>query len=358
LHVHQTLSHLIRAASAAVVIGLGAVPAAAQTPRTVPEIWTAWCARCHAADGSGKVATPTVRVTPMDFSDCRIAAREPDADWEAAIRYGGPAVGLSSEMPAFGEALDDDQVIGLVAHIRRFCLERDWPSGNLNFPRPILTGKAFPEDEIVLAPVAAHRPHHPDFATLTAIYERRVGTRTQVELTLPVESVYVAERQNGLGDVEVGVKYAINPRSSAYLVSAGFDFLWPTGGESRLVGDFHPLFEPYVAVATMAGANYVQAQLKVELPRPGSWRKKSLMYSVYLGRDTSIFPDTWTIGLELTSEGNVAALTPQIRKGLTRTGALAAAFGVRLALTDRIDQGVRYVGYLLWEYREPVFAAR
>jgi hypothetical protein len=79
---------------------------------------------------------------------------------------------------------------------------------------------------------------------------------------------------------------------------------------------------------------------------------------VYLGRDTSIFPDTWTLGLEFTAENYELALTPQIRKGLTRTGALSAAVGVRVPLTDRHDQGVRYVGYLLWEYLEPVFAAR
>jgi hypothetical protein len=79
---------------------------------------------------------------------------------------------------------------------------------------------------------------------------------------------------------------------------------------------------------------------------------------VYLGRDTSGFPNTWTPGIEFTAENTEFALTPQIRKGLTKTGALAASFGVRLPLNDRFDQGIRYVGYLLWEYREPVFAAR
>ena len=79
---------------------------------------------------------------------------------------------------------------------------------------------------------------------------------------------------------------------------------------------------------------------------------------MYLGRDTSPFPDTWTLGFEFTAENRETALTPQIRKGLTKTGALGAAFGVRLPLNDRVDQGLRFVGYLTWEYREPVFAAR
>jgi hypothetical protein len=357
----MALTILMRVVIVSTVLAATGAPAAAQTPGvpgSVPEIWNSWCARCHARDGSGKVAPPTVSVTPMDFTDCAIASAEPDADWAAAIRHGGPAVGLSSHMPAFGEVLNGDQVIGLVAHIRRFCADRSWPSGNLNFPRPIFTGKAFPENEVVLQPVASHRPFHPDSASLTTVYERRVGARGQVELTLPVESVYVADRQNGVGDMEVGIKYALNPPGDEYLVSVGFDFLFPTGGASRLIGNFHPLFEPYVAVATMAGETYVQAQLKFELPKPRSWRQREVLYSVYLGRDTSIFPNTWTYGIELTAENRELALTPQIRKGLTRTGALGAAFGVRLPLNDRIGQGVRYVGYLLWEYREPVRAAR
>ena len=56
---------------------------------SVPEMWDAWCSRCHAKDGSGKVTEPTVTVEPMDFTDCRIASPEPDADWQLAIVHGG-----------------------------------------------------------------------------------------------------------------------------------------------------------------------------------------------------------------------------------------------------------------------------
>jgi mono/diheme cytochrome c family protein len=117
-------------------------PAFAQpagAPKTVPEMWSAWCARCHAQDGSGKVSEPTVTVEPLDFTDCRIASAEPDADWAVAITHGGPAVGLSSQMPAFGDVLTSGQVGEFVSLIRGFCRERGWPTGNLNLPRPIFT---------------------------------------------------------------------------------------------------------------------------------------------------------------------------------------------------------------------------
>src|SRR5262245_49649161 len=129
-----------------------AIPTSAQTPvipKTIPEMWSAWCARCHGNDGRGKVSEPTVTVEPLDFTDCRIASAEPDADWEAAIAHGGPAVGLSSQMPAFGDVITTEQVQGFVRHLRAFCIEKGWPSGNFNLPRPIFTEKAFPEDELV-----------------------------------------------------------------------------------------------------------------------------------------------------------------------------------------------------------------
>jgi hypothetical protein len=60
------------------------------------------------------------------------------------------------------------------------------------------------------------------------------------------------------------------------------------------------------------------------------------------------------VGVELNGANREVAVTPQLRKGLTRTGALAAAVGVRIPITAREEQAIRWVGYLLWEYLEPV----
>ena len=341
-----------------------AIPALAQTPvipMTVPEMWGAWCARCHGNDGRGKVSEPTVTVEPLDFTDCKIASAEPDVDWEAAIGYGGPAVGLSSQMPAFGDVLTTEQVQGFVRHLRAFCIEKGWPSGNLNLPRPIFTEKAFPEDELVFLPVATHDKHRPWEYEMSVVYERRFGRRAQLEAVLPMESVYVSSLdhpENGLGNIEIGLKYALTPHAIRYLLTAGFDVEFTTGAEGRLLDQHLPVYEPYLAAATMLGATYLQGQFKVEIPSPDSFKTRETIYNIYVGRDTSVFPNTWTLGLEFTGENKELWLTPQLRKGLTKTGALGAAVGVRLPLNERDEHGFAVVGYLLWEYREPVLSRR
>jgi hypothetical protein len=353
------------------LIGTIAVGANQQQPTTIPEMWTAWCARCHAEDGSGKIAEPTVTVEAMDFTDCKVAAREPDADWERAIAKGGPGVGLSAQMPAFEDSLSPAQITELVSHIRGFCREAGWPHGNTNFPRPIQTEKAFPEDELVILPAISHFDESPapsiTEASLVAVYERRVGKRSMFEVQLPlVGTNSLTAWTSGLGDVALAVKHAMFA-STSRIVSAGLEVVLPTGDRFRDHGHGTPIIEPFVSAGTLIRDWYLQTELKAELPVNRLRASRALLYGAYLGRDTSAAPDTWTLGVEFTAEvtdpligltTHTLALVPQIRKGITGTGALAAAVGVGVPLNRRDAQGMKWVGYLLWEYLEPWRAKR
>jgi hypothetical protein len=342
-------------------------------PNTIPEMWTAWCARCHAEDGSGRVNEPTITVEPMDFTDCKVTSPEPDVDWERAIARGGPGVGLSPQMPAFEDSLTADQIATFVAHIRAFCKEPGWPSGNTNFPRPILTEKAFPENEFLILPAVSHWNEDPapsiTESSVRAVYERRIGKRSMIEIEVPfVGTNSLTTWTRGIGDIAVAVKHALYARANSPLIfSAGLETVLPTGDRFKDHGSGTTIVEPFISAGAMLRDWYLQTEMKVELPADRVRADRAFVYNAYVGRDTSAAPNTWTLGVELNGEvtfpllelsSRDVALTPQVRKGLTGTGALAASLGVTLPLNNRESQGVRWIGYLLWEYLEPWRARR
>jgi hypothetical protein len=325
-------------------------------------MWGAWCARCHAQDGSGKIDEPTVSVEPMDFTDCKLTTAEPDADWERAIAKGGPGVGLSPLMPGFEDSLTAEQISGFVAHMRGFCKETGWPNGNNNFPRPIITEKAFPENEFLILPAVSHDRE----VEFVALYEQRLGKRSMFEVSVPAVSTATTPRHNGLGDIEIAFKHTVftNAGNAATgtaprIVSLGMDFVVPSGDhEGKGIGHGTVLFEPFISAGTMLSNWYLQGQFKMELPIDETKAERAVVYNAYIGRDTSAAPNTWTFGVELNGENHELALTPQVRKGLTGTGALAASIGAMVPLNEREERGVKWVGYLLWEFLEPLRARK
>lgn len=118
------------------------------------------------------------------------------------------------------------------------------------------------------------------------------------------------------------------------------------------------MFEPFISAGTMLRDWYVQTQIKYEIPADRTKAERALVYNTYLGRDTSQAPNTWTLGIELNGENRELAVTPQVRKGLTGTGALAASIGAMVPINEREERGVRWVGYLLWEFLEPLRARK
>ena len=336
------------------------VATAGQIPTEPDAMFDAFCAVCHGEDGRGQVENPAIDSEPMDFTDCAVATPEPDADWQLVITHGGLAAGLSSEMPSYGDALTDGQIQALIGYIRGFCAEPGWPIGTLNFPRAIFTEKAFPENEFLLLPEFSDGADGVTRFGLRAIYERRLGRRGHVELRVPVESVSAAgERRSGLGDVKLAGKYVVNTdRAMTRITTVGLEVSLPTGDEDDGFGHGTAVFEPYLAFGTTLGDLYLQTQLKVESPASDPLSDAELGYNVYVGFDLSEFLTTWTLGLELNGVARDLALTPQLRKGLTRNGAIAVASGVQFPLTNRDVRRVRWVGYFLWEYLDPVFAVK
>ena len=334
---------------------LSPAAATAQLPDSPKELYAVTCAKCHAEDGSGRLPVPTVKNTPRDFTNCALATAEPDADWELVTAQGGPAAGLSSEMPGFGDALSPERIKELVQFVRTFCKERGWPRGNLNLPRPLFTEKAFPEDELLIVPFVSHTAGEPVGLEFHAVYERRFGRRAQVEVDVPIASARIAgSRSTGFGDVAVAAKYVLHTNNVSRIVTAGMEVAFPAGSESRGLGSGTTVFEPYLAAGAIVGELIVQSQFKIEFPARAPWADREIGYNVYLGHNLNATPSTWTLALELNGVEKELALTPEVRKSLTRTGALAVGAGVRIPVVNRSAQSTQFAGYLLWEYLDPV----
>ena len=86
----------------------------------VAHLYQEQCARCHGATGKGDGDDGIYYTTkPTDFTATAPTPKRTDDFLAAVITEGGPAKGLSVDMPAF--KLPPDQVKGLVAMIRQFA---------------------------------------------------------------------------------------------------------------------------------------------------------------------------------------------------------------------------------------------
>src|SRR5262245_29748325 len=176
---------------------------------TGKQIYEAACIGCHGPNGKGQPQSTLGFEPPStfpDFTDCNGSAREKNFDWRATIHEGGRARGFVEIMPAFGDALNADQIEKVMQYLREQCTEPSWPRGELNLPRALITEKAFPEDEVVLQ--AAVTTRSPRDVAMEFVFEKRFGSRNQLEVAVPFS---FRDRENaswvgGIGDLVLGYK--------------------------------------------------------------------------------------------------------------------------------------------------------
>jgi hypothetical protein len=339
-----------------------AAPAsAAQLPRSGRELYEIGCAKCHGSDGRGVDPSLVGFDTPLpDFTDCRFASREAAADWVAVTHQGGGVRGFSSTMPAYGEAFDVERIEMVVEFARGFCTDRSWPAGELNLPLPLLTEKAFPEDE-VLWTTAVDVEGSGAFET-ELVYERRVGARHQWELAVPAGFTRSDEESSwtgGLGDPGVGWKSALYHDPSR-IFTVGGEVFFPTGNSSSGLSSKTTLFEPYVAFAQILPREwFLQLQGGVEVPADSEKAESEAFFRAVVGFSASAaggFGRTWSPMLEILAsteldggESNWTAL-PQMQVTLSTRQHVRANVGLALPLTNTDERPLRVVFYALWDW--------
>lgn len=366
----MTLSRILFVALA-VWAATVAVPAAAPADppqvavpviRSGQELYLAACAACHGADGTGVArASLGFDVEVPDFTECSFATPEADADWLAVAHQGGPVRAFDRRMPAFGEALSEDELLRIIGHVRTFCGSRDWPRGELNLPRALVTEKAFPENEAVWT--TAMTASDTDEIGNELLFERRFGARNQFEVVVPVmlQRDLGAGWSRGLGDVAVAVKRVLfHSLEAGRILSVAGEVVLPTGKESAGLGKGITVFEPFLAFGQILPSDgFVQVQAGAELPAGGEDTTAETFARLAIGKTfvQGRFGRSWSPMIEVLAARDMEAgeritwaLVPQMQVSLSKRQHILLSGGLHIALNATAGRDVQVLTYLLWDW--------
>lgn len=341
----------------------GVAPGTALPPDTTrAALYDRACAACHGSDGSGRPEAQVGFAVPLpDFADCDFAAREPDPDWFAIIHEGGPVRGFDEMMPAFGEALTDDEIRRVLVYVRTLCTDHRWPRGELNLPRPFVTEKAYPEDEAVITTTVAAEGTGAVMNEL--LWEQRFGPRSQIELSLPVglrDTGGPDGWEAGVGDLGIGVKHTLfHSVDLGSIFSVGGEVVLPIGNEPQGFGKGTTVFEPFLAIGQMLpGESFVHLQVLAEFPADRDVEDE-VAWRAAVGRTwtTGQFGRAWTPMMEVLGgrelEGGSDTnwdILPQVQVTLNARQHVMANVGVRVPLTNTDARNTQLLFYLLWDW--------
>ena len=200
---------------------LSAAPAAAQTPTTIPGMWNAWCARCHGRTDPGRSPSrrlPSSRWTSPTARSPR-PSRMPTGRSRSPGWTGGRAVVADAGVRRRADARAGR---GVRQPDSRLLLA----SAAGRSETSICRGRSSPRRRSLKTKSSFCRSRHTTntgrMRTRSARFTSGASVqRAQIEAVLPVERVFVSSLNNpetGVGDVEVGLKYALTPAAAAISV--------------------------------------------------------------------------------------------------------------------------------------------
>lgn len=331
---------------------------------TGQEIFEAACVGCHGPGGRGQPQTTLGFELPPtfpDFSDCNGSTREKTYDWRAVIHEGGVGRGFSEIMPSFAEALTLDQIQKVMAYMREQCSEESWPLGEMNFPRALMTEKAFPEDEWLV--ITAMNANNEGSVSSRIVYEKRLGARNQLEFAVPVSFQSSTNGwSGGIGDVAAGFKRTlISSAATGSIVSAQGEIAIPTGDYDRGLGNGTTLFEAFATVGqVLPGLGFVQAQSGVELPVDLEKASRAVFARVAVGKTFATnagFGRSWTPIVEVLADRELESgsstnwdIVPEVQVTLNRRQHVRLNVGIRQPVNNTDERSTQVVFYTLWDF--------
>jgi mono/diheme cytochrome c family protein len=334
---------------------------------TGKEIYEAACIGCHGPNGKGQPESTLGFEKPPqfpDFSDCNGTVREEMFDWKATIHEGGPGRGWSEIMPSFSEALNKDQIDKVAQYLRSLCSEPAWPPGELNLPRAFATEKAFPEDEWVLTTAVSTKK---DAGAVSGelIYERRFGTKNQLEFAAPYGALQRENRSwvGGIGDLTLGYKRVLfhTMRGGGSILSLQGEVVAPTGNRVQGLGSGVTTFAAFAAFGQRLPAySFVQVQTGAELPTNTKKASQAAFFRTAVGKtfaQNQGFGRIWSPMIEFLADRDLVSgartnwdLLPQVQVSLNKRHHIRADFGVRTPANNTAGRPTQLMFYVLWDW--------
>jgi mono/diheme cytochrome c family protein len=360
-NMNEPVANTFRASSAMILGVLLALPMSlhAADLKRGEEIFSTNCVSCHGPKGRPDPDSPLVKalgVAPANFSDALFNSREPVSAWKTVVTQGGPALGFSAAMPAFGDTLTEQDIDSVLAYIKTLGGEHDYPDGDLNLFLPVRTKKAFPEDEWVWKQRYSAQDGDNSWKN-TIEYEFRIGQRFQGVVELTHE---MAGSESDFGHVEPGFKYVlVHNRAAGHILTLGSNLGVPLNSEA----DWELL--PYLAFGKILNEHWTlqsSSRLKLDLEDSdqSSAEFAGVVHWLHTEKPRSIFP-----GLELVAEVPFErgsgpdrkdavqwSVLPQARIGLNKRGNIALNTGLELPLNDHDRYDWRAYVYFIWDFAD------
>jgi hypothetical protein len=230
-----------------------------------------------------------------------------------------------------------------------------------------MTEKAFPEGETVIT-TAIGTQRSPDVAN-ELVYERRIGARNQIEVSLPFSFVHDAGGMvnGGVGDAGFGLKRVLfASHDSGSILSVQGEAILPTGDKDRGFGTGVTVFEAFGAFGQMLPFDsFVQVQAGTEQPVDTARAPRAVFGRVAFGkslRQDGGFGRLWTPMLEVVSDRELESaaatdvdLVPQFQVSLSRRQHVRASVGLQIPVANTAGRSKQIVFYLLWDWLDGGF---
>jgi len=330
------------------------------------EIYADACASCHGTDGRGSPQGSALTTPLPDFTNCVTSTGETTANWEGLIRSGGPFLGMSDQMPAFGDVLSDEEIRTVIGYVRGFCTDPRYPVGDLNFPRPLFVEKAFPEDEGVLS-FDYQSAADARTASWEAALEKRVAARGQLEVSVPASYVVPKDGSStaGLGDIGLSYKHVLLAAPDwGSIVSARLQVTLPTGKTSHDIGSGTAVFAPQLLAGQGLGPLVIQTEVAAEVPVDAALADRQMLYALALQYRLGPYKKSLVAGFELQQtqalDSDVHAgtvLGPTLYLPLSRRGHVALGAGAQFPVAGTHPYEWLIGSFLLWDFTDgPIWA--